>query len=183
MTDLQYPFDPTDPTGLPAADAAIVDLLRRAMHDETPPAAVRARAIALDDLTSRLAKHAATLLKRLVAVAVAHDPASGFAPEFGLRGAAAAGRQWLFKAEECEIDLRLGGDDHGWTLTGQLFGAASARRVVLSAADEAARIAELGPTTEFRFADLRAGRYALTVQAPEVEIVVPGIDVGPDGDD
>ncbi len=164
----KHPANPTDDD--------FGDLLRRAWRDdEVPPAAVRARAIALHDPARRLA---GTLLRRLIAVAVGDDGGAGFAPAFGVRGAA-PGRQWLFKAEACEIDLRLrGGADDGWVLSGQLFGAPDARAVVLSRADAADRVLDLGPTTEFGFAGLAAGTYTLTVTADALEIVVPAIEVG-----
>lgn len=169
----------TQPPANPDDDAS-GHLLRRAWRDdEAPPAVVRARAVALHDPARRIAGRATATLRRLVAVLIGDEGGAGFAPAFGVRGAAPAGSQWLFKAESCEIDLRLrGGDDDGWTLSGQLFGAPGARAVVLSQADAAERTLELGPTTEFAFAGLAAGSYVLTVRADALEIVVPAIEVG-----
>lgn len=167
----------TEHSDLPRNDDPIGDLLRRAWRDEAPPATVRARAIALHDPVHRLAGRASALLRRLVAVAVPDFGDSGFAPAFGVRGAAAPGRQWLFKADECEIDLRAIPRGDRWTVAGQLFGASQAERVVLDGGGEQAS-AEIGPTREFAFTDLSAGRYSLTVQAGELEVVIPGFDVG-----
>lgn len=166
------------PDHLPADLAAVADLLRRAAQDEAPPAAARARAIALHDDMHRLARRAGTLLRRLVAVAVPEGDASGFAPAFGVRGAAPVGRQWLFKAEECEIDLRVTPMPRGerWSVAGQLLGALQAERVVLGGVQQAS--ADIGPTREFGFSDLPAGRYSLTLRAGELEVVIPQFEVG-----
>jgi hypothetical protein len=158
------------------SDDAIADLLRSAWRDEPPPAAVRARAVALHDPMSRLAGRASAMLRRLVAAAVPDVASSPFAPAFGVRGAAHAGRQWLFKAEECEIDLRAAPRGERWVLAGQLFGASQAERVVLGGAVQAS--AEVGPTREFSFTDLPAGRYSLSVQGGDLEVVIPQFDVG-----
>lgn len=161
---------------LPSTDADLGDLLRRAALDEAPPAAVRARVIALDGTLPRLAGRAGAAVRRLIAAALPDVTASPFAPALGVRGAAATGRQWLFKAEECEIDLRATPRGEAWSLAGQLFGAAQAERVLLDGPCRAS--AQLGPTCEFGFAALPAGRYTLTVQGRDLEVVIPQFDLG-----
>jgi hypothetical protein len=160
----------------PLSDEALGDLLRRAALDEAPPAAARMRVIALYDRTHRLAGRAATAVRRLVAAALPDLTASPFAPALGVRGAAATGRQWLFKAEECEIDLRATARGEGWSLAGQLFGAPNAERVLLDGAKRAS--AQLVPTCEFSFADLPPGRYSLTVLGGDLEVVIRQFDLG-----
>lgn len=162
---------------LPPDLAATAELLRRSAQDEAPPPHVRARAIALDGTAARLVSGGAAWLRRLVAVAVPDGGATGFAPAFGVRGAALAGHQWLFKAEECEIDLRTQPQDELWGVAGQLFGMPQARRVLIEGAAAQAS-AELGPTREFGFRGLPAGRYSLTVQGGDCEIVIPNVDIG-----
>jgi hypothetical protein len=162
---------------LPPDLAASADLLRRAAADESPPAAVRARAVALDDAAHRLARRGSALLRRLVAVALPADSGGGFAPACGVRGAAAAGQHWLFKAEECEIDLRVLPQGEKWIVAGQIFGVPQAQRVVLEGAAPQAGI-DLGPTREFTFGGLTAGSYRLTVQGGDCEIVIPRFDIG-----
>jgi hypothetical protein len=194
----------TEPSDLASNDDSLGALLRRAAHDEAPPPAVgapagarpprparprrpgappvRARAVALHAGPARAVVAAAgALLRRVVALAVPDDGGSAFAPAYGVRGAAAPGRQWLFRTDECEIDLRVSGGDEAWVVSGQLFGAADANRVVLSLSGAPDAVFELGPTSEFAFAGLRAGRYALTVKFAEVDIVVPEFVVGPVG--
>ena len=162
----------------PLSDDELGELLRRSAQDEAPPAAVRARAVAIDSVPARVARQATKLLRRIVAVALPGEggPTTPFAPALGVRGA--AGGQWLYRADECEIDLRVAPRGHErWSVAGQLFGDLDATRVVLDGPG-GARSAEIGPTREFSFTDLPAGRYSLAVQAGEVEVVVPQVEVG-----
>ncbi len=101
----------TEPSDLTPADAALGALLRRAALDEAPPPAVRARAVALHSTgpVRAVAAAAGALLRRVVALAVPEEGGSPIAAAFGVRGGAAPGRQWLFRTDECEIDLRVGG--------------------------------------------------------------------------
>lgn len=168
---------------LPSGDA-LADLLRRSAQDEAPPAAARARVLALpEQLQPRTQPQlqesggrVSALVRRLVAVAVPGGGMPGFAPALGVRGAAAAGREWLFKAEECEIDLRAQPRGERWTLAGQLFGAPQADTVVLEGGALPARC-PIGPTREFGFGDVAAGRYRLTVQGGEIELVIARLDL------
>lgn len=162
---------------VPEHTDATAELLRRAAFDEAPPAAVRARALALRGATQRVAGQAATLLRRLVAVLVPQGGVAPLAPAFGVRGGAALVRQWLFRADECEIDLRTQPRGERWLVAGQLFGAPQAERVVL-AGHAGSFSAAIGATCEFSFAEVPAGRYSLTVQGGELEVVVPRFDVG-----
>lgn len=173
-------------------DRALRDLLRRAARDEAPPAAVRARAVALAarapdaraasqaaQRAGDVTQQAARLLRRIVAVALLPGGAPApFAPALGVRGSTARGQQWLYRAADCEIDLRATpGDDERWSIAGQLFGDLSAQRIVLDGPG-GSRSANLGPTREFGFAGLPAGSYSLAVQAGDVEVVVPKIELG-----
>ena len=146
----------TDP--LPPDLAASAELLRRAAGDDAPPTAVHARAVALDNMARGLARRGSAVLRRLVAVALPEDSSAGFAPAFGVRGAAADGRHWLFKAEECEIDLRVQQQGEHWGVAGQIFGMPQAQRVVL---DGAARAGRRRPRADARVQLQRAGRRQL----------------------
>jgi hypothetical protein len=162
---------------LPPEDQHLADLLRRAGQDEAAPAEVLARVVALRGSAQRLAGRASTLLRRVIAVAMPGGGASGFTPAFGVRGGVPAGQQWLFKSDECEIDLRTARQGERWAVAGQLFGALGAQRVLLEGGSRPLT-AELGSTREFNFADLAPGRYRLTVQAGNCEVVIPQFDVG-----
>jgi hypothetical protein len=162
---------------LPPDLAAVADLLQRAARDEAPPPHVRARVLALDGAAARLVRSGSALLRRLIAVAVPDRAATGFAPAFGVRGAAQAGQPWLFKAEEFEIDLRTQAHDEHWQVAGQLFGMPQAQRVVIEGAATQLSV-ELGPTREFNFRGLVPGSYRLTVLGSDCEVVIPRLDLG-----
>jgi hypothetical protein len=161
---------------LPANDDALAALLREALRDPAAPPEVLARAIALRSPLREAARRAAAAVRRLIAAPV-FDAGGAFAPVAGVRGAGAMPRQLLFRAEACEVDLRLSAQGAAWTVAGQVFGAEGAREVVLSGS-AGARSAALGPTGEFSFAGLAAGRYELTVRTPELDIVIPALEVG-----
>lgn len=177
-----------EPDDLDPRDQALAQLLRRALQDEAPPPALRARVLALQSAAAppavadaqalALGAAAARLLRRVVAQLL---PAPGgealpFAPAAGLRGGGA--RQWLYRAEDCEIDLRvLPREGARWSVVGQLFGELTVSGVVLEGPGGPRR-ADIGPTREFGFEDLDAGCYRLALQGAELELVVPQIDVG-----
>ncbi len=163
------------PSDFAPGDDARGALLRRAAHDEAPPPAVRARAVAL---RSGLAAVTGALLRRVAALVRSEAGAAPFAPAFGVRGGALSARQWLFRADECEIDLRVAPRGERWSVAGQVFGALQAERVELAGAEHRAS-AVLGATREFAFDDLAAGSYSLALQGGEVEVVIPQFDVGP----
>lgn len=160
----------------PATDDALAALLREALRDPAAPPDVLARAIALRSPLREAVRKAAAAVRRLIAAPV-FDAAGGFAPAAGVRGAGVSPRQLLFRAEACEVDLRIAAQGAAWILTGQVFGTEGAREVVLSGS-EGARTAVLGPTSEFSFPSLAAGRYELTVKTPELDIVIPAVEVG-----
>lgn len=155
-------------------DDALAALLRQAWRDEAPPRALVARVIGWRRAQRQAAGRAAAALRQLFAVALGGDTTSALAPAWGVRGT--TGRQWLYHTAECEIDVRIVARGQGFAIVGQLFGALAAERVCLSGA-AGELVAPLDATREFVFADLPAGRYRLAVQAGEVEIVVPQLDV------
>jgi hypothetical protein len=163
---------------LPQTDDDLAALLRAAAHDPAPPPQVLARALALRGPVREAARQAVAALRRLIAVPVL-DAASGFGAAPGVRAAGASPRQLLFRAEACEVDVRISARGAAWSVAGQVFGAPDAREVVLAAADGAPRTAELGPTGEFGFTGVTPGRYQLTVRTAELEIVIPSVEVGP----
>lgn len=169
----------TDPARPPLDETALSDLLRRALADEAPPAALRDRVQALASPARRLAGRAALALRRLVATLVSDGSAGApLGPAYGVRGsAAAASRLWLFRAEEVEIDLRATPQGPHWVIAGQLFGAPPIERVVLDDGTQPT-VAELDATREFRFAGLPPGLYSLSFEGGEVDIVIPRLDIG-----
>lgn len=166
----------------PAADDALAALLTRAALDEAPPAAAFAAVLQLRPGRAAItAAGPAAAVRRLVAQWVGGDSgaASPFGPAFGVRGGGGA-VQRLYRAEQCEIDVRIQAQGEAWSFAGQLFGIDAPRQVLLSGPGFEAG-AEPGATQEFGFTGLPAGSYTLTIKAGELNIVIPAIDVGPAG--
>lgn len=167
-----------DRTAMAYDDDRLGELLRAALHEEAPPRAWVDRVIALRSPGRQLLRAAGATLRRLVAQRVPGGAGSGFAPAFGVRGGPGEATQMLYHAEECEVDLRLAPRADGlWNLRGQLFGLPAHTRVRLAGpAGEA--LAESGPTSEFAFDGLPPGAYRLVLDAGELEVVIPQIEVG-----
>jgi hypothetical protein len=101
---------------------------------------------------------------------------SGATPAFGERSASAANaRQMLFQAGENAIDLRVAASENGFDLTGQILGAGFANCAV--------KLGEFETTanelSEFKFAEVPAGIYALALRADEKEIVIEQLNLLP----
>lgn len=165
---------------LPETDEALAALLREAARDPAAPPQVLARTIALRGPGREMARKAVAAVRRLVALPV-FDATSGFGAAAGVRATGTSPRQMLFRAEACEIDLRISARGSAWTVAGQLFGAQGVHQVVLSGTAGAPRTADLGPTSEFSFTGLAPGSYELTVKTTELDIVIPAVEVGPVG--
>lgn len=157
-------------------DESLARVLRDAARDEAPPEAVLARVIALRSPLSELTRQAGALWRRLIAQPV-HE-ATGQAPAMALRAAGAAAQRGLYRAEDCEVDLRVSAHGLQWAVTGQLFGHTGAARVTIDGDDFDAAV-DVDATGEFAFADLPAARYTVTVKTGGLHIVIPGLEVGP----
>jgi hypothetical protein len=95
-------------------------------------------------------------------------------PVFGERSASAGqGRQMLFEAGENGVDLRISEGENGLTVRGQILGEDFAGAAVRFG-DLTAETNELG---EFRFENLPAGTYDLTIRTAEREIVLEEIEL------
>jgi hypothetical protein len=79
----------------------------------------------------------------------------------------------LFQAGDTSIDLRIKKDKKGMSVTGQVLGEGFANCTV--------KLGEFETVTnelsEFKFADIPGGKYALRFQSSEKEIVVEDIEV------
>jgi hypothetical protein len=159
-------------------DEALAALLRAALHDEAPPRQVLERAIALRSPARQWLQEAGSALRQLVALAVAPMTGDGFVPAPGLRGGAGQEIQTLFRAQECEIDLRLlARPDGHWKLRGQLFGLPAHTAIRLQGpAIELSTEADAG--SEFAFDDLPPGAYRLALAAGALEVVIPNLELG-----
>ena len=93
---------------------------------------------------------------------------------FGERSASASkARQMLFQAGDNALDIRLTKTDNGFNLHGQILGEGFANAVVKigefeTYADE---------TSEFKFANVPGGKYTLTFEYGEMEIVIEDLEI------
>ena len=122
---------------------------------------------------------APSLGRRIMAVLGFDSWAS--APTLALRSALPATRQWLFSADDRDIDLRVApveGAAGRFAISGQLLGPGDDLQV--SVCRGGVELAQVAPDAfgEFRLGDLPAGRYRLTLQVAGEHIELPEIDVG-----
>ena len=94
---------------------------------------------------------------------------------FGERSASASqARQMLFQAGDHSIDLRIKKGKKGTSVKGQILGEGFANCAV--------KLGEFETVTneisEFKFADVPSGKYVLSFQGLEKEIVIEDIEVG-----
>jgi hypothetical protein len=158
------------------------DALGRLLSDsrrlETPPSWATHRAEAL--WVSRPAETApGPAWKRVVATLVRSiDPAP---LALGLRGPGASVRQWLFHAEEHDIELRLRPDavqpDCCWELSGQILGPQAQGMLQLLPVGAEATVwsQSLDPLGSFRFPGLNAGTWQLTVSLGDRRLELPAL--------
>lgn len=126
----------------------------------------------------------APMLRRVLAVCGWVSDGSPLA--LGLRGVGATPQQWLFHAEEHDIELRLRPDPQGpddrWQLAGQVLGpqASGQLRLAPIGGSGEPRQAPLDDLGDFQFDDLPAGRWALSLTLPDRQIDLPEL-AWPDG--
>ena len=93
---------------------------------------------------------------------------------FGERSASASkARQMLFQAGDNALDIRLTKTDNGFNLHGQILGAGFANAVVKIGEFET----NANETSEFKFANVPSGKYTLTFEYGEMEIVIEDLEI------
>lgn len=93
---------------------------------------------------------------------------------FGERSASAMqARQMLFEAGENSVDLRISKTDNGFTINGQILGEGF-KNAAVKIAEIETRANEL---SEFKFENISVGKYDLTIQTSEKEIVLEEIEL------
>lgn len=115
--------------------------------------------------------------KRRLLAHVRFDSACQPAPA-GLRAAAAAERQLVFRADEWDIELRIALIGSLWVIAGQLLGPEEPGEVELRSPVVSVASA-LNDLCEFELPPVPPGTYTLHLQLGGVEIALPGVEVGP----
>ncbi len=175
-------------------DDEFAALARRASALPDAPAALVQRAIAAWNPAPSVSQAAAALLQagaravvRQLAAVLTFDSWAASPLAAGLRGPRQPTRQLLFSADGRDVDLRIStAEDNRFMLTGQVFGpdeAGIARLRAQSGDADTAAAEQLGPLDEmgeFRLPGVAAGRYVLSLQLGDAEIVLPAIDLEPE---
>ena len=82
-------------------------------------------------------------------------------------------RQMLFQAGDASVDLRIKKDKKGTSVQGQILGEGFANCPVKLGKFETVT----NEISEFKFADVPSGKYALSFQSVEKEIIIEDIEV------
>jgi hypothetical protein len=91
---------------------------------------------------------------------------------FGERSASSAVRQMLFEAGENSIDLRISKTKKGLNLHGQILGAGFANCTIRIVGEASSPETHANELSEFNFVEIPSGKYDLTLQSNENEIVI-----------
>ncbi len=151
----------------------IIDLMRRDDSVDAPPDSIK---WASNLFRTRAKQPKQSIVKKLAAV-LQMDLAPNRAA-FGERSATASQvRQMLFRADENAIDLRIEPVKKGFGVHGQILGEGFAAVTVELSDDTNTFRTRTSETSEFRFDDVRAGRYELLIQSEAVEINLKAIDI------
>lgn len=175
-------------------DDELAALARRAAALPDAPATLVQRAIAAWNSAPSVSKAAAAALQagaravlQQLAAVLTFDSWAASPLATGLRGARQPTRQLLFSADGRDVDLRISPaeEDNRFVLTGQVFGPddTGIARLQAQSGDPTASAApeQIGPLDEmgeFRLPGVAAGRYVLSLQLGDAEIVLPPIDLG-----
>lgn len=140
--------------------------------DDAADAPADARRWAKNIFVSRAAAPQKSFVRRILAV-LQMDLSPNKAA-FGERSASVSkARQMFFRAGENALDLRVSTSKKGFNLHGQILGEGFANAFV--------KIGELGTNademSEFKFENVPGGRYTLTFQSGEKEIVVEDLEI------
>ena len=98
---------------------------------------------------------------------------------FGERSASASpARQMLFQAGKNSLDLRIKQEENGlMSVRGQILGEGFADCLVVISNENASFETRANELSEFKFADVPSGKYALSFRNREKEIVVEDIGI------
>ena len=179
------PAEPPSPDPLRRlSDEELLARLPKAAALPDAPAAWVQRAVAAwqAPMGERVAG-AAEALRRRVLAWLSFDSWAQPPLAMGLRSTGSATRQLVFSAEGRDVDLRIAPAGAAFALNGQVLGPDESGTVLLTpeaSADDPAttRHGALDALGEFRFAEVPAGRYQLTLQLAEQDLVLPAFDVG-----
>lgn len=179
-------IEPPDPLGPPDDDALLARAARAQAELPDAPQAWQRAALAL--WPSALAQALASGTRLVQAVLRVDSGATG-AWALGLRAGASPLRQWLFSAEDHDVELRALAQDGTVHLSGQLLGplpageagsalpAAEAGSATLAGQAGETRHVAVDEHGGFDFGPVEPGAYRLQLQLPQLRIELPPLDL------
>ncbi len=135
-----------------------------------------APALAVADVLRLFRPPASPGLRQRILAALRFDSAQ-LPLAFGMRTGPSAERQLLFGAEAHDLDVRVAPAGEAWRVSGQVLGPEATGEVLLEGPGGEAH-GKLDDLGMFSLAPVLAGSYTLIVQLPEVELEVPGLELG-----
>jgi len=148
----------------------IIYLMQRDESYDAPPDAIR---WSKNIFLSKTATPKKSFVERVTAVLLMDLSPTQAA--FGERsGSASQARQMLFQADDASVDLRITqADEKGSNVRGQILGEGFANCTVKLGGFETMS----NEISEFKFANIPGGKYALSFQSLEKEIVIKDIEI------
>jgi hypothetical protein len=151
----------------------ILDLMRR---DDSVDASADSIRWASNVFRTRAVEPKPSLIKKLVAVF--HMEIAPNTPAFGERSASTGSvRQILYRADDNAVDLRIEKIKKGFTIRGQVLGDGFAGAKAMLSDDVRSFEATTKESSEFRFDNIPAGTYQLTIHGSQVEIELKGVNI------
>lgn len=119
-----------------------------------------------------------SFVKRVVA-ALTFDSAE-MAPALGVRsGIQSESRQLLYHAGDTDLDIRVTPSDERWVVSGQILGADTLGEGSIELEGETAQVSSLlNDLSEFTLPPVPRGSYTLRLRLTDMEIEVPGFNLG-----
>jgi hypothetical protein len=145
------------------------------MRDDTAEDAP-AHAIAAAKGIFQRSRQAASPAHRQLSAMLRFDSRHAPAPA-GMRAAGQPDRQMLFAAAEFLLELRIASRGPLWVISGQLLGAEQGEQVELRGPAWMSQT-PLNDVSEFMLPPVPSGSYTLTVQLPELDITIAGLELG-----
>jgi hypothetical protein len=168
-----------------SAELAWIERVIRLMRDSrelpsSPEAVDRAKGLFLQHRGAAIAQPLQRLLAEL-----RFDSARG-AAVFGVRGAAQAERQLLYRSGSYDVELHIGRSGKLWAVSGQVFDTVNTEHespamlsgIVELRGPEGSSQATLSDASEFVLDPVKAGVYTLTLQIDRLTVVLPDLQIG-----
>jgi hypothetical protein len=127
---------------------------------------------------TRARKPEKSLVRRVLA-ALSFDSAE-MTPVLGVRsGASSESRQLLYRAGDTDFDIRVASHDDCWLVSGQVLGAEDLSEGSIELEGEGAQVSSpLNDLSEFTLPPVPTGSYTLRLRLMNMDIEVPGFNLG-----